>query len=279
MADAARFLGCRVSETRRAISDDALQGMDLLVSPEPNSVFSKEEKRAMLDFLRQGGSLFLISDHHNSDRNHDGIDSVGVINQLSEDIAIELNEKWFSEHPITGDCDSSHPIMEGVVSLGTWGGTSMVVLDERAQILARESYGAGYIAIARIGKGRVAVMGDSSPFDDGSGDPGDHLHDGWSNPGFTHERLAYNAMRWLLHRSNDEEDDMQAFSELLSESSADERDYLSKALRRSIRKHELTLDRIKREDVRRTWKEDLTRLERLKSLQEKSANFESIYVK
>ena len=277
MADAARFLGCTVSEQRKRVTRAALHNVDIFVSPEPNSAFSKDEKTALLEFLNKGGCLFLIADHDKSDRNRDGIDSVGVINQIADDIGIRLNKKWFSEHPITGEAITSHPVMEGVVSLGTWGGTSLEALSEGAQVLARESHGGGYIGISEVGKGRVVVMGDSSPFDDGSGNPKDKLHDGWSNPGYTHERLAYNALRWLLRRPNDRDADKEAFSQCLSSLNGEEQAKVGEALERSIKKHQKTIRKIKREEVRQTWQEDLSWLEELKTVQHRAKRFSALY--
>ena len=277
MADACRFLGCRVAALKTKITKKALAGVTIFVSPEPNSIFKKEEKAALLDFLHRGGKLYLIADHDKSDRNRDGIDSVGVINELSQDIGIELNKKWFSEHPIKGEAITSHPVMEGVVLLGTWGGTSMKVLDDRAKILARESHGGGYIAISEIGRGRVVVMGDSSPYDDGSGNPKDKLHDGWSNPGYTHERLAYNSLRWLLRRPNDRDRDLEEFANSLNEISSKEREAVKEALSRSISKHRKTVKKIKRDDVRKTWQEDASLIEQLQSTFSQMGRFSALY--
>jgi hypothetical protein len=42
---------------------------------EPNIVFTSSEKTAILNFVHNGGGLFMVSDHNNSDRNNDGRDS------------------------------------------------------------------------------------------------------------------------------------------------------------------------------------------------------------
>jgi hypothetical protein len=41
------------------------------------------------------------------------------------------------------------------------------------------------------------VWGDSSPIDDGTGQPGNTLHDGWNDPAGTDAALALNATAWL----------------------------------------------------------------------------------
>jgi hypothetical protein len=55
------------------------------------------------------------------------------------------------------------------------------------------------VAKAFFGKGRVAAFGDSSPFDDGTGDPGDVLYNGWTGDvSGNHSRLIMNTSIWLL---------------------------------------------------------------------------------
>lgn len=53
-------------------------------------------------------------------------------------------------------------------------------------------------AYALYGSGKVFAIGDSSPADDGTGDSGDILYDGWiADANGNHERLIMNATIWL----------------------------------------------------------------------------------
>ena len=53
-------------------------------------------------------------------------------------------------------------------------------------------------ASSTFGKGKVAALGDSSPPDDGTGDPGDRLYNGWTKDADgNHEKLIMNASIWL----------------------------------------------------------------------------------
>ncbi|MFD0330231.1 hypothetical protein ACFQZC_23640 [Streptacidiphilus monticola] len=52
-----------------------LKNFDTVVIDEPNTVFTTAEKTALMNFVKNGGGLFLISDHTGSDRNNDGWDS------------------------------------------------------------------------------------------------------------------------------------------------------------------------------------------------------------
>ena len=55
---------------------------------------------------------------------------------------------------------------------------------------------------ASFGNGKVAAIGDSSPCDDGTGDSGDQLYNGWTaDAGGNHERLIMNATIWLASTS------------------------------------------------------------------------------
>jgi len=50
-------------------------------------------------------------------------------------------------------------------------------------------------ATCKVGKGRVAAIADSSPADDGTGDPYKHLFPNWWE--VSHKVLFLNATTWL----------------------------------------------------------------------------------
>ena len=51
-------------------------------------------------------------------------------------------------------------------------------------------------ASSTFGAGRVVIIGDSSPADDGTGSPGNTVYNGW-NENVSHARLHLNASLWL----------------------------------------------------------------------------------
>jgi hypothetical protein len=54
------------------------------------------------------------------------------------------------------------------------------------------------VARSNFGAGRVVGIGDSSPCDDGTGDPNDVLYDGWiADASGNHQKLIINATIWL----------------------------------------------------------------------------------
>jgi len=263
MGDAAIFLGCRIkSHDKGPISDEALKGVNIFVTAEPNSKFIPREIAALNKFVDHGGSLFLISDHDGADRNRNGWDAVRVLNELKDFTGLLFKNLWFSEHPITGNT-VEHQITEGVVAIGTWGGTSLEATGPDGQCLMFESHDGGYIAKSCVGKARIVGMGDSSPFDDGTGASGNKLYNGWGNPGFNHERLCLNSLRWLLKRDNCNDSDAKAFGKLLKNSSDKEVRTIQTKLEKAINLHGKIIKKAKGE-VKATWKEDVAHLRRLK---------------
>ncbi|MGW1623872.1 hydrolase, partial [Streptomyces sp. NPDC002172] len=59
-----------------------------------------------------------------------------------------------------------------------------------------------FFATSTFGSGRVAFWGDSSPIDDGTGQSGNTLYDGWNDSGATNAALALNATAWLTGASS-----------------------------------------------------------------------------
>ncbi|MFH9966850.1 hydrolase, partial [Streptomyces mirabilis] len=59
-----------------------------------------------------------------------------------------------------------------------------------------------FFATSTFGSGRVAFWGDSSPIDDGTGQSGNTLYDGWNDTGATNAALALNATEWLAGGSS-----------------------------------------------------------------------------
>ena len=54
------------------------------------------------------------------------------------------------------------------------------------------------MATAKYGSGKVAGIGDSSPFDDSTGDPGDQLYNGYiTDAAGNHQKLIMNTIIWL----------------------------------------------------------------------------------
>ncbi|WP_052432670.1 putative Ig domain-containing protein [Streptacidiphilus carbonis] len=197
-----------------------LTNFDTVVIDEPNTLFTTAEKTALMNFVKAGGGLFLVSDHTGSDRNNDGYDSPAIINDLMTNNSVDSSDPFgFSVDllNITKDTpkaitDASNPILHGafgtVTGSNIYNGTTFTLKPSDNSSVKGLLYRTGYsgntgafFVTSTFGSGRVAVIGDSSPFDDGTGQPGNTLEDGWDDPTGTNAPLALNATAWLASGS------------------------------------------------------------------------------
>ena len=183
---------------------------------EPNLPFSAAEKTAIWNYVQAGGSLFIISDHDQSDRNGDGTDSPVIWNSLltGETTGLTINIDNFSGTSTlianTGS-DSITNGQYGSVTQVLWSSGTDITVNTTVNSTARAAiYRSGnnnnnsnvLFAYAHYGSGKIAVIGDSSPCDDGSGDPNDALYNGYIiDAGGNHRKLLMNATIWLAKNS------------------------------------------------------------------------------
>ncbi|MER7638887.1 hydrolase [Streptomyces sp. NPDC126522] len=193
-----------------------LSNFDTLVLPEPNTLFTTAEKTAIMTFVKNGGGLFMISDHTGADRNSDGEDAVEILNDLMTNNSVDSTDPFgfsidsldiSSGYP-AAISDSTDPVLHG--SFGTVtkslfaDGTTATLKPADNSAVKGLVYRSGYsgntgafFATSTFGSGRVAFWGDSSPIDDGTGQSGNTLYDGWNDTGATNAALALNATAWL----------------------------------------------------------------------------------
>ncbi len=216
---------------------------DILVLPEPNLPFSGEEILAIRDFVQDGGGLFFIADHQSSDRDCDGHDSphigndlmgvvisggvitdaglFGIVFNVEEIAGLGDADYWFTDgvdDNVSPDLDDPiihGPHGDGSGGLGLFGSTAMT-LDSganatvHAHIWKSDAPEQGdqrvTFATAWYGLGRIACIGDSSPADDGTGDTGDSLYDGWdkASGGVANREIHLNAIAFLADAPADE---------------------------------------------------------------------------
>lgn len=192
-----------------------LKNYNVFVIDEPNIRFTTAEKTALVNFVKNGGGLFMISDHTVSDRNNDGWDSPAIWNDLMTTnsvktnpfgISITLNN--ISETTSNRLAATTNPILngsQGTVSQLKYSNGATMTINTTANTTVQgliwrgtSSQGTSNImcASATYGTGRVVVIGDSSPADDGTGASGDTLYPGWTELA-SHSRLHMNASLWL----------------------------------------------------------------------------------
>ena len=191
-----------------------LSKYDVFVIDEPNIRFTTAEKIAILNFVSNGGGLFMVSDHTISDRNNDGWDSPEIWNDFMTNNTLVNNPFGFSidltnitqlsSNVLTS---TTNPIMNGikgkVTKLEFHNGATVTLqpsVNNTVQGLVwQNTYSQSttrvMAASSTYGNGRVFVVTDSSPMDDGTGASGNNLFVGW--PLFSHTQLFMNASLWL----------------------------------------------------------------------------------
>lgn len=193
-----------------------LSKYQVFVVDEPNIKFTAAEKTAMLNFVKSGGGLFIISDHDRSDRNNDGFDSPAIWNDLMTNNSVQVNpfgvsvdKNSISETSANVAAAGSSPILggsQGTVTQMKFSAGATLTLTPSANasvkgLIWRTSATKGgntgaMCASSVFGSGRVVIVGDSSPADDGTGNPRDRLFPGWTEIS-SHANLHLNASLWL----------------------------------------------------------------------------------
>jgi hypothetical protein len=203
-AKALNQAGYVVESTHQKLTSSLLQGYQVLILPEPNINYTTDEKRAINDFVKQGGGVYLIADHTNSDRNHDGWDSVDIFNGYSS-----KKDEWvgrifgFSFHRknITQSTIKeihASPLTKQVKEVGCWACTTIRVTKKNPSIIKDITIQSEpYHIHGTYGSGRFAALGDSSPYDDGTGDFKKKLHPNWGK--MDHAKLAVQTVKWLAN--------------------------------------------------------------------------------
>jgi hypothetical protein len=195
-----------------------LSNYKVFVVDEPNSSFTALEKAALVNFVANGGGLMMISDHTISDRNNDGVDSPMVWNDFMTSntvqnnpfgitfdlLNISGNSSTFANLPTNSILHGSH----GNVTQVLWTNGTTITLNiannstVRGLVYKSGSSTTGttnvMVASASYLQGKVIAIGDSSIPDDGTGDTGDTLYNGYTgDANGNHQKLLMNAMVWL----------------------------------------------------------------------------------
>ncbi len=193
-----------------------LSNYDLFVVCEPQNPFTAAEKTAIRSFVQNGGGLLMVADHNASDRDGDGWDSPEVWNDMGIDASFGLHfqsnsesDNSFTEVSSNLATAPSDSIIRGaagtVTALSYHAGTSIRLLTANNPTAAGHVWMTGaaqgstkiMAATAHYGNGRVGAIGDSSPADDGTGQSGNTLYNGWTEAGATDDILFLNMSLWL----------------------------------------------------------------------------------
>ena len=190
-----------------------LANYNVYVVDEPNTLFTASEKAAIVNFVKNGGGLFMISDHNISDRNNDGYDSPAIWNDLMTNNGVQANPFGYSidltnisETTSNVLVSSTNTILNGSQGPATQlkfsnGATMTKTAGSAATPLIWQGSAAQgntniMCASSTYGTGRVVCITDSSPADDGTGEPGNTVYPGWTEIA-SHAKLHLNASLWL----------------------------------------------------------------------------------
>jgi hypothetical protein len=199
-----------------------LSNYKVYVVCEPNVVFSMSEKAAIVAFVKAGGGLFMVGDHLRSDRNNDGKDSPVIWNELMNDNGSVVNPFgiYFENNDIGNNNSNNLAVLptNDPILYGTFGNVTQLAFHAGSSISINKTanptaHGVVYqsgvsntgttgmmCAAANYGKGKVVVLGDSSVPDDGTGDTGDVLYNGYTGDTYASDngqKLVMNATLWL----------------------------------------------------------------------------------
>ncbi len=192
-----------------------LSKYDVFVIDEPNIRFTAAEKVAILNFVNAGGGLFMVSDHTISDRNNDGWDSPDIWNDLMNNNTVKTNPFGFSVSltnitQVTNNVwtsSATNPILNGsqgaVTQLEFNNGATLTLNSTANPNVQGLIWKSGVTqnssnvmaASSKYGNGRVFIVTDSSPMDDGTGAAGNTLFASWNK--YSHAKLFMNASLWL----------------------------------------------------------------------------------
>ena len=190
-----------------------LSNYKVFIMCEPNTHLTTTEKNALVSFVQNGGGLYMISDHNGSDRNFDGWDSPhiwldfanstgNVFGIAADTVTVSPTVTTFPSLP--NDSCLNGPLGQ-VTGIKYHQGTTFTIdpaINPTVVGIAYNPGSSGNLGVlaghAYYGKGKVAFLGDSSPCDDGTGNPNSTLSNSYTaDENGSHRKLLVNTTVWL----------------------------------------------------------------------------------
>ena len=190
-----------------------LKNYKVFVMCEPNTRLTATEKTALVQFIQNGGGLYMIIDHNGSDRNFDGWDSphimldwlstVGNLFGVTPDTVTV--SPTISSFPNLPNDSCLHGPMGSPTGIKYHSGTTFTISPSANSSVVAVAYSSGIsgnnnvlAGHARYGRGKIAFLGDSSPCDDGTGNPNSTLSNSYTaDVSGSHRKLLMNTTIWL----------------------------------------------------------------------------------
>lgn len=197
-----------------------LSNYKVFIIDEPQFPFSARAKTALMNFVKNGGGLFMISDHSNSSRTNNGWDSPRVWddfikNNPVKDTAFGFTFDSLDISPTSSAINPSatdsiiHGPMGNCPGMEWHNGTTATLYPSKNTTITGDVFqtSVGNTGVmfghGRYGKGKFAFQGDSSPADDGTGNPKSSLYPDFAgDPGDEEEIIIVNTTIWLAESNS-----------------------------------------------------------------------------
>jgi hypothetical protein len=188
-----------------------LRNFDVFVSDEPEADFSAAEAAALVSFAQAGGGIFLISDHSGAVRCGACVEAWRVINAFlqvgaADVFGVKCDGNDVGASGLTGNPTNATrtprftngPFGAAATLIYHSGSTvSVIAGNTEAEMIVSSSAG-GFMAASQLPSGgRLVLLGDSSPADDGSCLCSASLQNGWAEG--SDRAFILNATAWLAH--------------------------------------------------------------------------------
>lgn len=186
-----------------------LGAFDVFVTDEPEEPFTAGEQAALLQFVEAGRGILFVADHAGAKRCTTCTEAWRVINAVlvtgsfADTLGVHLDGNTIGQSGLNGTVTgSAHAAHFAAGPFGTaselsfHSGSSVSASANAAASVVVAAGGVGMMAASVLPSGgRVVVLGDSSPTDDGTcGSCGARLYDGWAE--VSNANFILNATAW-----------------------------------------------------------------------------------